>query len=69
MTDTATTKFDMSRLSYSVQELAKITGLGEQSIRNAINDNRMAARWFGRKALVSPEEALRWWESLPPERP
>jgi DeoR/GlpR family transcriptional regulator of sugar metabolism len=64
----STITFDNGRIAYSVKELADITGVSAQTIRDQINGNHMSARYVGVKALVAPQEAQRWFDALPSER-
>lgn len=57
------------KISYSVRSLAAATELSVDSINKAIKDGDLVARYFGTKPLIGRDEALRWFESLPDEKP
>lgn len=57
------------KISYSVRSLAAATELSVDSINKAIKNGDLVARYFGTKPLIGREEAKRWFEALPDERP
>lgn len=59
----------LKRLAYSVRELAEATGLSDQSIYDAINNNDLEARFVGTKRVVPVEAAKVWIASLPEKPP
>ena len=59
----------LKRLAYSVRELAEATGLSDQAIYDAINNNELPARFVGKKRVVPVAEAEAWIESLPDAPP
>lgn len=59
----------LDKLSYSVPNLAAATDLSVDSIQKAIRAGDLVANYFGSKPLVTRDEARRWLDSLPNERP
>lgn len=59
----------LSKLSYSVQNLALATDLSVDSIQKAIKNSELIPSYFGSKPLIPVDEARRWLESLPNEKP
>lgn len=59
----------LDKLSYSVQNLAGATDLSVDSIQKAIKRGDLVANYFGTKPIITREEARRWIDSLPTERP
>lgn len=59
----------LDKLSYSVQNLATATDLSVDSIQKAIKRGDLVANYFGTKPIITRDEARRWIESLPTERP
>lgn len=43
------------QLSYSVQEVCRLTGIGQTKIYEAINDGLLPAKKFGRRTLILHE--------------
>ena len=56
------------KLLYSVKELANVTGLSAQAIRNEIKAHRLVAISYGTKYLIEPTEADAWITRLRSER-
>lgn len=59
----------LNKISYSVQNLATATDLSVDSIQKAIKSGDLVANYYGTKPLVMGDEARRWIESLPTDRP
>ena len=59
----------LDKLSYSVQNLAAATDLSTDSINKAIKNGDLVPNYFGSKPLITRDEARRWLESLPNEKP
>lgn len=59
----------LDKLSYSVQNLAVATDLSVDSIQKAIKRSELVPSYFGSKPLIPVEEARRWLQSLPNEKP
>ncbi|GAA4774310.1 hypothetical protein [Microbacterium gilvum] len=59
----------LDKLSYSVPNLALATDLSVDSISKAIKAGDLVANYFGTKPVVTRDEARRWLESLPNEKP
>lgn len=53
------------RLSYSVEEVARLAGIGRTSIYADIKSGRLRARKAGRRTLILQEDARAWLRSLP----
>jgi excisionase family DNA binding protein len=56
------------KLMYSVKELAGVTGLSAQAIRNEIKAHKLVAISYGTKYLIEPTEAEAWIARLRSER-
>lgn len=59
----------LDKLSYSVQNLASATDLSVDSITKAIKKGDLVPNYFGTKPLITRDEARRWLDSLPNEKP
>ncbi|QDG65811.1 helix-turn-helix domain-containing protein [Pseudarthrobacter sp. NIBRBAC000502772] len=59
----------MAQISYTVAEAAKAVGLSERSVRDAIKDSYLTARFFNTKALIRHEDLEAWIDKLPSESP
>lgn len=59
----------LDKLSYSVPNLAAATDLSVDSISKAIKNGDLVANYFGSKPLVTRDEARRWLNDLPNEKP
>jgi hypothetical protein len=59
---------DITRAAYSVASMASAYEVSEQQIRNEIKAGRLAAKYTGRRQLIDPSEAKRWFDALPSER-
>lgn len=59
----------LDKLSYSVPNLAAATDLSVDSIQKAIKRGDLVANYYGSKPLVTSDEARRWLEGLPNEKP
>lgn len=55
---------ELERATYSVVEAAKIIGVGENSVYEAIREKRIPCRKFGRK-IVIPKAALQKFLEMP----
>lgn len=63
------TEIETTKRVYSVASMAQAYELSPQAIRDEINSGRLSAKYFGRRQLIEPLEAQRWFEALPSERP
>lgn len=52
-------------IACSVENAAKISGIGKTKLYELIADNKIVARKFGRRTLVSYESLQAWMNSLP----
>ncbi|WP_404474769.1 hypothetical protein [Microbacterium aerolatum] len=59
----------LDKLSYSMASLAEATDLSVDSIQKAIKRGDLVANYFGSKPLITRDEARRWLEALPTEKP
>jgi hypothetical protein len=59
----------LERLAYSIQSLADACDLSYETVRQAVLNNEIAARYTGRKAVIPVEEARRWIASLSDTKP
>lgn len=57
----------MTRLGYSVAELAGLVGLSDQQIYNHIKRGDISPKYSGRKAIIPVAEAQRFFDDLPDE--
>lgn len=53
------------RLSYSIEQLVRATGVGRSKIYAEIAAGRLQARKVGARTIVLHDEALAWLRSLP----
>ena len=58
----------MNKLSYSFEEAAAATGYSERTIRRAVADNRLVARYANSKPVITADDLRAWLQSLPTER-
>lgn len=59
----------LDKLAYSVPNLAAATDLSVDSIQKAIKKGDLVANYYGSKPLVTRDEARRWLDGLPNEKP
>jgi len=59
----------MSKLSYSIDEAAEATGYSTDSIRRAIRNSDLVARYANSKPIILAAELTNWLASLPTEPP
>lgn len=57
------------KLSYSIDEAAEATGYSSDSIRRAIRNNDLVARYANSKPVLLASELNDWLASLPTEPP
>lgn len=57
------------RLAYSIVEAAAATGYSTDTIRRAIRNNDLTARYANSKPVILAGELQSWLESLPTEAP
>ena len=53
------------KLAHSVDELAVLAGCGRDKLYQAIREGQLRARKFGRRTLITAEDAHRFLDSLP----
>ncbi|WP_407122847.1 helix-turn-helix domain-containing protein [Bradyrhizobium sp. STM 3561] len=53
------------RISYSVQEVAELTGVGLTKLREEIQANRLVARKLGKRTLITASDLAAWAHGLP----
>jgi hypothetical protein len=63
------TEVEPTKKVYSVSSMATAYELSPQAIRNEINAGRLSAKYYGRRQMIDPLEAERWFKALPSERP
>ena len=56
-------------ISYDVKGAAAAVGLSDASIRQAMNDGNLTARFFKTKRLIGHDELRAWFKALPVDRP
>lgn len=59
----------LDKLSYSLASLADATDLSVDSIQKAIKKDELVASYFGSKPIILRDEARRWLDSLPNDKP
>ena len=59
----------MSKLAYSIEEAAAASGYSTDSIRRAIRNSDITARYANSKPVILAEELADWLRSLPTEAP
>jgi hypothetical protein len=62
----------LERFAYSIPNFAATVDVSEDTIRKAVNDGSLKARYpteAGRKPLIFREDALEWLRNLPTEKP
>jgi len=59
----------MSKVSYSIEEAAEATGYSTDTIRRALRNNDMTARYANTKPVILATELTDWLEALPTEAP
>lgn len=69
MATTEAFEITFDRPAYTVAEFARAVGLGETTIREHIEDNKLIASYPNSKAIITLEEGLRWLRTLPNEKP
>lgn len=52
------------RLSYSIQEVSQITGIGRTKIYEAINKGVLPAKKYGRRTLILYSDLIQFVEQL-----
>lgn len=60
---------ELPRLAFSIDELAKSTGVGRTTIYEQIKAGRLRPVKCGKRTLVPEEEARRWLDRLPDASP
>lgn len=59
----------MSKLAYSIEEAAEAAGYSTDTIRRAIRNNDMTARYANSKPVILASELADWLGSLPTDSP
>lgn len=59
----------MSKVAYSIEEAAEASGYSTDTIRRAIRNSDMTARYANSKPVILATELTEWLESLPTEAP
>lgn len=57
------------KLTLNIEEAAEATGYSVDTIRRAIRNNSLTARYANTKPVVLVSELTEWLESLPTESP
>ncbi|MEU3847154.1 hypothetical protein AB0E44_09175 [Micrococcus terreus] len=57
----------MSKLAYSLEEAEEATGYSQRTLRRAIADSHLVARYANSKPVITADELRRWLDSLPTE--
>lgn len=59
----------LAAVSYSIPGAVVATGIGETTIRKALNDGDLVAHYVGSKPVIRAADLDEWVESLPTEKP
>lgn len=59
----------MSKVAYSIEEAAEATGYSTDTIRRALRNSDMTARYANSKPVILATELTEWLEALPTEAP
>jgi excisionase family DNA binding protein len=57
------------KIAFSIEEAAEATGYSTDTIRRAIRNNEMTARYANSKPVILATELQEWAEALPTEAP
>ena len=57
------------KLAYSLEEAEAATGYSQRTLRRAIADDKLIARYANSKPVITAEELTNWLNSLPTEAP
>jgi excisionase family DNA binding protein len=57
----------MAQISYTVAQAAEQVGLSERTLKEAIKDSRLAARYMNTKAIIRHEDLAEYIDRLPAE--
>lgn len=57
------------KLAYSLEEAEAATGYSQRTIRRAITDHQLVARYANSKPVITADELKAWLDSLPTEAP
>lgn len=58
-----------ARIAYTVADAAEMVGYSERTLKQAIYDGNLAARYANSKAIIRHEDLAAWVDSLPAEAP
>lgn len=58
----------MQKLAYTLTEAAEATGYSERTIRRAIAESRLVAKYENSKPVIMTRDLEAWLEALPSER-
>jgi hypothetical protein len=50
------------KMAYSVKGLAEAQGRSPSAVRKDIREGKLEAVRYGRRVLITPEAARRWWD-------
>lgn len=53
------------RIAYTIQEAAEVIGVSPDTIRRAIRDGDIEARYLTRRPSIHRDELQRWFDSAP----
>lgn len=59
----------MSKLSFTIEEAAESTGYSTDTIRRAIRNSDLTARYANSKPVILASELSDWLQALPTEAP
>jgi hypothetical protein len=59
----------MSKVAYSIEEAAEAAGYSTDTIRRALRNSDMTARYANSKPVILATELADWLRSLPTEAP
>lgn len=59
----------MQKIAYTYEQAADQVGYSERTIRQAVKDGNLIARFANSKGVIEHEELLAWVKALPTEPP
>ena len=57
------------KLAYSLEEAEAATGYSQRTLRRAIADDKLIARYANSKPVITADELKNWLDNLPTEAP
>lgn len=57
------------KIAYTIAEAAELVGYSERTLKQAISDGNLAARYANSKGVIRHEDLESWIDRLPAESP